>query len=48
MNRSFFTPLAISIMSIIGYAFMGLVFSLVLSVFLKKEDASSSFDNDTL
>jgi len=48
MNRSFFTPLAISIMSIVGYAFMGLVFSLVLSVFLKKEDASSSFDNDTL
>ncbi len=49
MNRKIFTPFAIAIMSVIGYVFMGLVFSLVLSVFLKKENESSgTFDNDTL
>ncbi len=48
INQQMFTPLVISIMSIIGYAFMGLVFSLVLSVFLKKEVEGGSYDKDTL
>jgi hypothetical protein len=48
INRKMLTPISLSIMSIIGYGFMGLVFSLVLSVFMKKEAEGGSFDKDTL
>lgn len=46
MNRKMFTPTLLSIMGILGQTFMGLVFSLVLAVFLKKE--GNSFEQDTL
>jgi hypothetical protein len=47
INKKIFTPAFLSLMGIIGQVFMGLVFSLVLAVFLKKEDANS-FEKDTL
>ncbi|MCB0819811.1 MAG: DUF4199 domain-containing protein [Bacteroidetes bacterium] len=47
MNKKFMTPTMMSIFGVIGQVFMGLVFSLVLAVFLKKEDANT-FENDTL
>jgi len=46
MNRKIFTPTFLSLMGILGQTFMGLVFSLVLAVFLKKE--GNSFEQDTL
>jgi len=43
------TPFTITLFSIIGMVFMGLVFSLVVSVFLRKENShDGSFENDTL
>jgi hypothetical protein len=47
MNKKIFTPAFLSLMGILGQVFMGLVFSLVLAVFLKKEDLNS-FEKDTL
>ena len=49
-TRKMMTPPIIAVISILGMVFMGLVFSLILSVFLRKEDGSSanSFEKDTL
>jgi hypothetical protein len=46
MNKKIITPGFLTLMGILGQTFMGLVFSLVLAVFLKKE--GSSFEKDTL
>ena len=49
INQKMFTPLVIALMSILGYVFMGTIFSLVVAVFLKKEDEGfNSFNKDTL
>ena len=48
INQKMFTPFAVSMMSILGYVFMGTLFSLVVAVFLKKEDEGfNSFNKDT-
>ena len=48
INQKMFTPFVISMMSILGYVFMGTIFSLVVAVFLKKEDEGfNSFNKDT-
>ena len=48
INQKMFTPLVIALMSILGYVFMGTIFSLVVAVFLKKEDEGfNSFNKDT-
>ncbi|MEX1189938.1 MAG: DUF4199 domain-containing protein [Bacteroidia bacterium] len=46
MNKKIITPGFLTIMGILGQTFMGLVFSLVLAVFLKKE--GNTFEQDTL
>jgi hypothetical protein len=46
MNKKIITPGFLTIMGIVGQTFMGLVFSLVIAVFLKKE--GNSFEQDTL
>lgn len=46
MNRKMITPTFLALMGVLGQAFMGLVFSLVLAVFLKKE--GNTFEQDTL
>jgi hypothetical protein len=44
-----FTPLGLSIITILEYLFKGTLFSLVIAVFLKKEDEGfNSFNKDTL
>ena len=49
INQKMFTPFAVSMMSILGYVFMGTLFSLVVAVFLKKEDEGfNSFNKDTI
>jgi hypothetical protein len=44
MMKKFYTPTSLSIFSVLGNVLMGLIFSLILSIFLKKE--SSSFEDD--
>jgi hypothetical protein len=44
MMKKFYTPASLSIFSVLGNVLMGLIFSLILSIFLKKE--SSSFEDD--
>jgi hypothetical protein len=46
MNQKIITPTFLTVIGIIGQTFMGLVFSLVLAVFLKKE--GNTFEQDTL
>jgi uncharacterized membrane-anchored protein len=46
MNKKVITPGFLTVMGILGQTFMGLVFSLVLAVFLKKE--GNTFEQDTL
>jgi hypothetical protein len=38
MTRRFMTPGLMSIMAVFGYTFMGFIFSLILSFFLKREN----------
>lgn len=40
MQKWLYTPLVLSIGAIINYAFWGLIFSLIASIFIKKEDTS--------
>jgi len=44
MMQKMYTPNSLSLFSIIGNVFMGLIFSLILGIILRKED--SSFDKD--
>jgi len=49
INQKMFTPFAVSMVSILEYVFMGKLFSLVVAVFLKKEDEGfNSFNKDTI
>ena len=49
INQKMFTPFAVSMVSILEYVFMGTLFSLVVAVFLKKEDEGfNSFNKDTI
>lgn len=44
MQRKFMKPIIMALMSIPSYTFMGLIISLITSIFLKKKAAEISFD----
>ena len=45
MQKKFMSPGIIAAMIVPGMTFMGFIFSLITSIFLKKEDTSVNFDN---